>query len=67
MLKGTEFSVTPAVDGWVAVTARDGKKGYVRQDVLSAEPVVPEVVKGNEPLVKKEVNVKALRAKEEAK
>jgi hypothetical protein len=54
LLKGTEFKVTPAVDGWIAVVANDGKKGYVRREVLSTEPiVVPAVVKGNEPSVKK--------------
>jgi hypothetical protein len=68
LLKGTEFSVTPAQDGWVAVTARDGKKGFVRQEALSTSPVeVPAVVKGNEPPVNKEVKIKAFKAKDEVK
>jgi hypothetical protein len=68
LLKGTEFSVSPAQDGWVAVTARDGKKGFVRQEALSASPVdVPVVVKGNESPVNKEVKLKPFRAKEEVK
>ena len=46
LLKGQEFTVTPDSNGWVAVVAKDGKKGYVRQESLSTEPTI---VKGGEP------------------
>jgi curli production assembly/transport component CsgG len=34
--KGQEFSSTNANAGWVAVTAKDGKKGFVREEVLTS-------------------------------
>ena len=34
--KGQEFSSTNANAGWVAVTTKDGKKGFVREDVLTS-------------------------------
>jgi len=34
--KGQEFSSTNANAGWVAVTTKDGKKGFVREEVLTS-------------------------------
>ena len=34
--KGQEFTTTNANAGWVAVTTKDGKKGFVREDVLTS-------------------------------
>lgn len=34
--KGQEFLTTKADNGWVAVTTVDGKKGFVREDVLTS-------------------------------
>jgi curli production assembly/transport component CsgG len=33
--KGQEFKATPTSNGWVAVQTSDGKKGFVRKDVLT--------------------------------
>ena len=33
--KGTEVLTVPANDGWAAVTTKDGKKGFVREGVLT--------------------------------
>ena len=33
--KGQEFDTGPTVNGWVAVSTKDGKKGFVRQEVLT--------------------------------
>jgi hypothetical protein len=33
--KGTEVISTPPVQGWSTVTTKDGKKGFVREGVLT--------------------------------